>query len=95
MMSELHEMQIEIIFKFFLFEIKSTIFFISDMEISLLDLIIESNVVKSRGEAKRLIEQGGVEIDGVKRTRFDEVFAIAEPFNLRVGKKSFFKVKPK
>lgn len=37
-------------------------------EIGILDLMAKCGLVGSKGEARRLIQQGGVEVDGVKVT---------------------------
>lgn len=42
----------------------------SDGEISILDIVDQTNLVDSRGEAKRLIKQGGVKLNGEKTTDF-------------------------
>ncbi|MBL7980107.1 MAG: tyrosine--tRNA ligase [Bacteroidetes Order II. Incertae sedis bacterium] len=63
-------------------------------EIGLLNLIRESGLAASNGEARRLVVQGGVSIDGVKVS--DPMFTlnIAEqaPFVLKVGKLKFIKI---
>ena len=56
-------------------------------------LVLASGVFKSNGEARRLIEQGGLDVDGVVLK--DPAMAIT-PKNgmiLKIGKKRFFKVK--
>ena len=60
---------------------------------NIIDLMTELNVVKSRSEARRLIRQGGVRLDGERITQFD--FAV-EPRGtrvLRVGKHTFVALK--
>jgi len=42
-------------------------------DIGLMDVLMQSKLVKSRAEARRLIEQGGVEINGDKETKWDFV----------------------
>jgi len=52
-------------------------------------------VAKSNSEAKRLIQQGGVEVDQKPVKDVAAVFPAGVPFILRVGKKRFVKVVPK
>ena len=57
--------------------------------ITLIDLLCNQGWVKSRGEARRLIAQGGVELDGEKIT--DSAMGIivlpGQARDLKVGKK--------
>lgn len=64
-----------------------------DGTIWVVDLI--APLTKSRSEAKRLIEQGAVELDGVKITQFDQRVLVREGALLRVGKHTFAEVYPK
>ncbi len=61
-----------------------------DGTIWIVDLI--APLVKSRSEAKRLIEQGAVEVDGVKITQFDQSVPYREGSLVRVGKHTFAEV---
>ena len=46
----------------------------TDGEIGLIDMMIKADIIKSRGEGRRLIEQGGVAVDDEKaKTAFDTV----------------------
>lgn len=49
-------------------------------------------LAKSRSEAKRLIEQGAVELDGVKIAQFDQHVRVKDGALLRVGKHTFAEV---
>jgi tyrosyl-tRNA synthetase len=61
---------------------------------TILDLVVESSEkLKSRNEAKRLIAQGGVSIDGEKFTDTNAVMPDKGPLHLRIGKKEFILVK--
>ncbi len=55
----------------------------------LVDLLLRIDAAKSKSEAKRLITQGGVKIDGEKIT---DINATAREGILRVGKRKFFKL---
>ncbi|MBI4332682.1 MAG: tyrosine--tRNA ligase [Chloroflexi bacterium] len=58
--------------------------------VSVIDLLALTGLVKSRSEAKRLLAQGGVEIDGVRVT--EEKARINDGSVLRAGKKRFLKL---
>jgi tyrosyl-tRNA synthetase len=59
----------------------------------LVDLLIQTAMVESKGEAKRLIEQGGVKINGEKATNTNAEIDLEEEILLQVGKRKFLKVK--
>ncbi|HVY55870.1 MAG TPA: tyrosine--tRNA ligase [Thermodesulfobacteriota bacterium] len=61
---------------------------------SVLDLIVESSEkLKSRNEAKRLIAQGGVSVDGERITDINSPMPGPGTYRLRIGKKEFVLVK--
>jgi len=61
---------------------------------TILDLVmLSSERVKSRGEAKRLIEQGGVSVDGEKITDPKAPAPHRELLKIKIGKREFVKVK--
>jgi tyrosyl-tRNA synthetase len=63
-------------------------------KIGLIDVLIISENAKSKGDARRKIEQGGVEIDGKKVT--DWKMVLDKNFHnstLKIGKHSFAKIK--
>ncbi len=57
-------------------------------------LLEEAGLVKSRGEARRLIKQGAVSVDGEKVASEDESLDVSTPgeWVLKVGKRRFLKV---
>ncbi len=55
----------------------------------LVELLVISNLVKSKNEARRLIEQGGVKLDG---QTVNDVNVLAGEGVLQVGKRTFVKV---
>lgn len=65
---------------------------VSENEYTLIDLLVETKLCTSKSEARRLIEQGGVSIDGVKKDNPNEVISLAEPIKIKKGKKTFLKV---
>ncbi|OGU11099.1 MAG: tyrosine--tRNA ligase [Ignavibacteria bacterium GWB2_35_12] len=59
----------------------------------LMDVLVLTNLVPSKKEAKRLIEQGGVMLDGEKITDFRAEIDLSSERLLKVGKRIFLKVK--
>ncbi len=62
-------------------------------KISIVGAMIESGLVASRSEARRLIEQGGVKINGEKVGDENLVVNLSKPKILQVGKRRFLKIK--
>ncbi len=62
--------------------------------VPLIDLIIEQNILPSRGEVKRLIRQGGLYLDGQRVEDIGQILDIGsnEEITLKVGKRKFFKL---
>lgn len=67
-------------------------FRINEKKIGILDLIIKVNFASSRGEAKRLVTQGGVTIDGIKTNKIDSEIILKDGIILKVGKRRFVKL---
>jgi tyrosyl-tRNA synthetase len=64
-------------------------------EIGIVDLVMLTKIPPSKSEAKRLIEQGGVEMDGQKITDPKTVLKVKDGMVLKVGKKKlYFKLRP-
>lgn len=60
-------------------------------EINIVDLILKVNFAPSRGEAKRLVIQGGVSINGEKVTDINYKTKLTGGMILKVGKRKFIK----
>ena len=64
--------------------------------INVLDLLIKCNLVPSKGEGKRLIEQGGLEINKEKITKFSDMVSKSDfkdnKIIIKKGKKTYHKV---
>ena len=63
--------------------------------IGILDLLILTKLAASKGEGRRLIEQGGLSINGEKVTDFNLKIRkedLADPIKIKKGKKAFHKV---
>lgn len=63
-----------------------------DAEKSILDLLVELSFVQSKGEAKRLIQGGGVKIDGEKVSDMGFVVKPQMDVVLQAGKRKFAKL---
>ena len=61
-------------------------------EINILDLIILVNFAPSKGEARRLLSQGGVSIDGEKINDIKYNVSVVQGMILKVGKRNFIKL---
>ena len=67
----------------------------TDGKIQIIDMMLKAGIIKSRGEGRRLIEQGGVTVNDVKAASFTDVVE-ADKFNdgnviVKKGKKIFVK----
>jgi tyrosyl-tRNA synthetase len=63
----------------------------NNQEFNILDLILKVNFAPSKGEARRLVTQGGVSIDGNKLTDFNSNVKLSDGMVLKVGKRKFIK----
>lgn len=66
---------------------------LTDGAIGILELMVKCGIAPSRGEAKRLVQQGGVEVNGAKVTEISQVLTPAdfggEGAMIKKGKKVF------
>jgi tyrosyl-tRNA synthetase len=60
---------------------------------NLADLLVQTNLAPSKKEARRLIEQGGVKLNGEKVSNANAEIELANEILLQVGKRRFLKVK--
>ena len=64
--------------------------------IAILDLMVKTKLAPSKGEARRLVQQGGVMVNDEKITAFDRTFTVADiqagDFIIKKGKKTFHRV---
>ena len=67
----------------------------TDGEIALIDMMLKAEIIKSRGEGRRLIEQGGVTVDDEKAKSFNDTVALSAfekgHVIVKKGKKVFVK----
>jgi len=59
----------------------------------LVDLLTETGMATSKGEAKRLIEQGGVKLNGEKASNTGADVSVGGELLIQVGKRKFLKIK--
>ena len=59
---------------------------------SIVDLLLLSGLTTSKGEGRRLVEQGGVSVDGNKVADPNQIIEIKNPVVIKKGKKVFLKV---
>ncbi len=64
----------------------------SEKEMNIINLLYETKLVSSKSEARRLIEQGGVSIDGNRISDINENIPLESNFVLKVGKRKFLKI---
>ncbi len=68
-------------------------FQLTKKDIDAVELIVAAEMAASKNEARRLVEQGGVQLDG-KRVNLGDKISIAAPGVLKVGKRKFKKLLP-
>lgn len=61
-------------------------------EYNILDLLVASKLASSKSEARRLVEQGGVSLDGDKVTDVNATIKLDKVHKIKKGKKVFLKV---
>jgi tyrosyl-tRNA synthetase len=61
--------------------------------ISLVDLLIEAKMASSKSEGRRLVEQGGVRIDGERQSDPAKMIDLKKEILLQAGKRKFLKVR--
>ncbi|MBQ2847517.1 MAG: tyrosine--tRNA ligase [Clostridia bacterium] len=68
----------------------------TDGVIDILDILMKAEITKSRGEGRRLVQQGGISVDDAKVTDFTMSFAQSalkeNPIVVKKGKKIFHKI---
>lgn len=65
---------------------------IKGSKLNIIELIAQTNLTASKSEARRLLQGGGVRIDGEKVNSMDEEIDISKERLLQVGKRKFIKV---
>jgi tyrosyl-tRNA synthetase len=65
-----------------------------DRALTLTDLLIFTQAAKSKNEARRLIDQGGVKLDGEVLAEATKLIEVTKPGVLQVGKRKFVRLMP-
>ena len=65
---------------------------IQDTRYKLVDLLTEIKLASSKGEARRLVQQGGVRIDDIVQKDFEKEIEIKNGMVVQVGKRRFVKI---
>jgi tyrosyl-tRNA synthetase len=66
---------------------------LTQSDLPVFQLLVNIGAAKSNGEARRLVVQGGVTIDGAKVADPNTKINSAAPFILKVGKRKFYRIK--
>ncbi len=61
-------------------------------EIGILDLLLKINFAPTKGEARRLVIQGGVSVDGIKIEDINAKLTLKKETIIKVGKRKFIKI---
>ena len=64
----------------------------ADGKFSLLQLLVDQNMVESKGEAKRLIQGGGVTVNGQKISDVNQMLEAGSEKVVKAGKRKFVKI---
>lgn len=64
----------------------------NEKEINIVNLLHQTKLVSSKSEARRLIEQGGISIDGNKITDVNYNVPLESSFVIKAGKRKFLKI---
>lgn len=67
-------------------------FVVDAPSIAIIDLLVNAKLVSSRSDARRLIEQGGLQIDGERISDIALSIDLSEPHVVRAGKLKFIRV---
>ncbi|MBE0431895.1 tyrosine--tRNA ligase [candidate division WOR-3 bacterium] len=65
---------------------------VAKASMSIVDLLVECKLMSSRGEAKRKIREGAIDVDGVRIDDINYVVDLKQPVVLRAGKHKFLRV---
>lgn len=70
-------------------------FKVNRKEMNIIDLLVEAGLMGSRGEAKRKVREGAIDIDGKKVSDIKHVVKLTKPVIIRAGKHKFLKITKK
>ena len=67
---------------------------VTNGNVGILQLLSDTKLAASKGEARRLVEQGGVSIDGVKVADINARIQLLQPVVMKVGPRRFLRIIP-
>ncbi len=70
-------------------------FELTEKEINIIDLLVKTKLMASRGEAKRKVREGAIDIDDTRVNDISYVVKLEKPIILRAGKHKFLRIKRK
>lgn len=65
---------------------------IKEAELPILDLLVKTGIAFSKAEARRLVEQNGVKIDGIIKNNWQEKIKVGKGMVIQAGKRRFAKI---
>lgn len=74
-------------------EIESVVMELEAAIVTVVDILAQANLAASKGEAKRLIQGGGVSVDGERITDIAATVDLTEERTFKVGKRKFLKIR--
>jgi len=66
--------------------------YLLEIETNIVDLLMKARLASSKSQARRLIQQGGVRLDGKAIASIDHVVLPSETAILQVGKRRFVRL---
>lgn len=92
--AEKAEEEFEQIFKYKELPKEIPIFYSHKKNIKLIDLLVDTNLLPSKSEARRKIREGGVYLNGKRISNLDYQVILDKEIVIKVGKRKFLKVIP-
>jgi tyrosyl-tRNA synthetase len=68
---------------------------VKQKEMNIIDLLVETKLMSSRGEAKRKIREGAIDVNGKRIEDINATVKLTKPIIVRAGKHKFLKVAKK
>ena len=68
---------------------------VKQKEMNIIDLLVETKLMSSRGEAKRKIREGAIDVDGKRIKDINATVKLTKPVIVRAGKHKFLKIAKK
>jgi tyrosyl-tRNA synthetase len=68
---------------------------IKHKQMNIVDLLVETGLMGSRGEAKRKVREGAIDVDGKRIKDINAIVKLTKPIIIRAGKHKFLKIAKK